>query len=263
MESVLNLLKGLKVIHPNVELNVVTFNTHCGKKFEQIKRVFQTHAVFQNADIIFLQEVEHKHTHESSEAMQLAKILGMNVYYADARPLKPGGSHGIAILSKLKLADTEMMQLPYFHSHLRPRTRIAQFSTVEINHEKILLVNVHLDVKVNLQERIAQLQPVLEKIKTIGISKVIMAGDFNTTPVYWYKGTFPVKIRRQTNGFKKFVKSHGFISANPIFGYTMRAGVVPLFLDAIFIKGMEITNSGVENSLKVSDHSPLWATIQV
>lgn len=241
----------------------VTYNIHYGKHIEKIAEAFKAHQNLSTADIILFQEIEYHDNAEKAQAAHIADSLGFHYRYAPAREIKKGGTHGIALLSRFPILEYEVLKLPYFHSSYQARERIAQLALIEIEGATVLVCNVHLDVRVNLLERIEQMKPVLIQLDQYKTERIIVAGDFNTTPMFWYKRTVPILVRNQEKGFKFFMEQLGFNATPTKRGHSFRAGPVPLFLDEIYVRGLKMQEAGVEKNVRLSDHKPLWAKIDL
>lgn len=242
---------------------IVTYNIHYGKEIKEIPAAFSNDAHLQAAEVILFQEIEYHDTAEKAQAKHVADELGFEYRYAPARELKRGGTHGIALLSKCPILEYEVMRLPYFHTSYQARERIAQLALIDIAGTPVLICNVHLDVRVNLMERIAQLKPVLLQLNQYQTKHVIIAGDFNTTPMLWYKRAVPVLVRNQQKGFRFFMEELGFTATPQKRGHSFRAGPIPLHLDEIYVQGLTIREAGVATNIRLSDHKPLWAHIDL
>ena len=93
--------------------------------------------------------------------------------YVPARE-RDGGTHGLAILSAFPIADVEKMELPDFG---KGRLRIALRASILVGDRRVEIINLHLDTKLNTQERIAHLHPVAIDAP----AAVLVGGDFNTS----------------------------------------------------------------------------------
>lgn len=242
---------------------IATYNVHYGKKIQKIPAAFSAHPHLQSAHILLFQEIEYHDTAEKAQAKHIADELGFEYRYAPARDLATGGTHGIALLSKYPILEYEVIRLPYFHTSYRTRERIAQLALLDVGGTPVLICNVHLDVRVNLMERITQLKPVLLQLSQYQTERIIIAGDFNTTPMLWYKRAVPVLVRNQQKGFRFFMEELGFTATPQKRGHSFRAGPIPLHLDEIYVRGLTIEEAGVANTIRLSDHKPLWARISM
>lgn len=253
------------VSKPSGCVRVVTFNVHFGKNLAKIVKAFAFNPNLAIADIIFFQEIENRRSQNKSQTKQLARALGLNFIYVPSRALSMGrGTHGLAVLSRFPLSGTEAIKLPVYKL-LRMRPRIAIASEVEVFGEKVKIYNVHLNGPLNYSERIKQLQTVIDHLK-MGKSgqPVILGGDFNTIPLITLANTMiPIFYHNQKRKFNSFLRKNGFQTNCEKAGHTMRRGLVMFQLDGIYPKNARVANFGVERSVKVSDHYPLWADIKI
>ncbi len=257
----------LPVLKPKAKgsLRVATFNAHFGRNIAKVGQAFLNNPNLALADVILLQEIEHRSGEKTSSASQLAKRLGLNFAYTAVRRLSLGrGTHGLAILSRLPINSTTVIKLPVYPL-LRFRPRLAVCSEVDFLGKKIKIYNVHLNGPLNYAKRILQLRDVLVDISLQNKSDtVILGGDFNTIPLMTLAGTMiPLFYDDQKNKFHLFLKKHGFMTNCEEIGYTMRRGFVRFQLDGIYPKNAKVAAFGIERSIKLSDHFPMWADIKV
>ena len=86
------------------------------------------------------------------------------------------------------------------------------------------------------------------------VKKCIIAGDFNT---------FSKSIRKTT--FQSFLKANYKIASESI-GWTYKYWYLlnkRAALDHIFIKGMNVIDSGKVTNRKPSDHLPIWGELKL
>jgi len=248
-------------------LRLVTFNVHFGQDISAIVDVFKQNSNLAQADIILLQEIEH-HTKESMpRAAQIAKALRLDFVYVPARKLSLNrGTHGLAILSKLPLSGTKAIRLPVYKL-LRLRPRVAVGTTVEIFGKKIKIYNVHLNGPLNYHKRVLQLRAVLNHIyQDVENQMTVLAGDFNTIPMVTLAGThLPLFYSNQKKKLNVYLKSMGFDTRCQSVGHTyvFKKGLARFQLDGIYTKSAPLVQFGLERSVKVSDHFPLWADIKI
>jgi endonuclease/exonuclease/phosphatase family metal-dependent hydrolase len=79
----------------------------------------------------------------------------------------------------------------------------------------------------------------------------VLLGDFNTLSKEKCKDT------------RQLLESRGFVTPFETGTPTWRGAGIRLHADWIFVRGMEITRWGVARPLKVSDHWPVWAEIEL
>jgi endonuclease/exonuclease/phosphatase family metal-dependent hydrolase len=243
-------------------LRVVTFNVHYARKPIKIAEAIQKNPRLSEADIFLLQEVEFHEKEIIPRAEAIASQLGFHYVYAPARDIPAIGSHGLAIVSRVKLEHTEIIKLPHYNI-LRPRTRIALLGTATIAGSKINICNVHLDTTLSFPRRIEQIGEVVQKLLKIPHGKIVLGGDFNTIPMKTVANKLPIFFENQKKRLHQYLSMQGFSTTTERIGYTLGRGLVRFQLDGIYTKNLNIIQSGVERSVKVSDHKPLWIDIKL
>jgi endonuclease/exonuclease/phosphatase family metal-dependent hydrolase len=162
-------------------LRIVTYNIRAG--LGGIKEISEDLRPL-SADIIALQEVERGiyGSRKIDQASSLAEALGMKLAYARSFSLE-GRDHGIAVLSRYPLSETETMPLPSASGRW---PRVALKSRVDTPWGPVRFVCVHLTRPwrtpfSHTRERMAQLRTIFDSMKGDSLPQ-IMAGDFNSTP---------------------------------------------------------------------------------
>lgn len=246
---------------PNI--TVVSYNVHSGENFKDLSDLFRNHENLKNADIILFQEIEHHQKEHVARAEHVAKALGHSFVYAPSRNLSHSDTHGLAILSRFPIISSRVVPLTSFRQPYNPCRRIALLAIVDAFGEEIAICNVHLDVQLNRKERIEQLRPALDAIERIGISRVIVAGDLNTAPVFWFARFLPIFYRNQRRALERFLHSFNYESGITDVTYTLRRWFVKLNLDGIFVRGLSALRAGMEGTVMLSDHQPVWVELTV
>lgn len=222
------------------------------------------------ADIVALQEAD-KWTARAGRhdvARELAQELRMR--YARAAGGRPGGEEpkskqwyldfeeqvgsgdegdtGVAVLSRLPLRDVERLELPWDECAWRPRLALA--ATAEHGAGRLHLFNSHIDPHASVEGQLRQHAAVLER--AAGLSgAVVLLGDFNTLS------------KRSCLETRRLLESGGFETPFPTGTATWRAGLVRLHTDWIFVRGARVRKYGVARPLRVSDHWPVWAELEL
>ncbi len=241
-----------------IVLRVASFNVHFGKKTDAIANLFIQHKNLAEADIIFFQEIEFYEREKVSRAENIARKLGYFFHYAPARPTILPGSHGIATLSRFPLLDNEILKLPKFNMVIHTRQRIALISHITLGGNAITLCNIHLDARLNTKQRLKQLDFALKRLEKE--PNVIIGGDFNTIPLFLAGRIFPVGFVNQVKKIHTEMTLRGFTHFCQHTTYTMKK-VVPMKLDHIYSNTFPIESCGVETSVRISDHKPIWADL--
>ena len=246
---------GRDVIARPTRVRLVTANVH-GSSGRVIAHAFLADPVLHCADILFLQEIEHYHRDQPSEAGRLARALGLSYAYAPGYGLDDGGSHGVAIVSRFPLSDIHVVELPYIGVHVNSARRIAVAAIAHINETEIQLYSVHLDNRINPAQRIAQMTPVFDDARAHGDLPAIMGGDLNTSPFCWLLHLVPVPCGRQTGRLEAFARQRGF--ATPVRHSGATSEWLGMRLDALYTRAIEVIDFDVARSVRISDHLPLW-----
>jgi endonuclease/exonuclease/phosphatase family metal-dependent hydrolase len=239
---------------PGARIRVVTYNVHFGEDVDALAA-----ALDGAGDVLLLQEIESYPDEGSSRAARLADRLAMNHVYAPART-EGDGAHGLAILTPLAIEEVEVMQLPDIEHAWNDRTRIALAATVG----GLRVVDVHLDTRANLTDRVRQLHPA---VAAEG-DRVVVAGDFNTDPYVWIAGGVPLASLAALNDLDQaaalddYMEAMEFDTPTAGAGDTFAAGPLSLRLDAIYSRGLATGDAGVLD-VDASDHRPLWLDVDL
>lgn len=250
-------------------LKTVTFNVHYGKNVAAIAQAIRNSAELQQADVVFLQEIQSYPSEGSSRTQRLAEELGMNYAYAPAKSFDQDGetgTHGNAILSKLPLESVVVMELPRGKLVVNEERRIALAADIRLDATNTVhLINVHLDTRLNATERILQLRPAI-----LGApDRTIVGGDFNTNPMVWAFNMVPIVPLAVIPGSDQapilddYLRQIGFATPTASYGKTVDFPVLNARLDSIFVRGLSSANGGVLRTTSISDHWPVWLDIPV
>lgn len=247
---------------PRPTLRIVTFNIHHGDDLPALIESLRRHPVLCSADIFLLQEIESYPAEGASRARQLAQALRMNYAYAPARRTRQGGTHGLAILSRYPLSDVRVLPLRQFDLNVHTRRRIALAATAHVGGHPLRLYNLHLDTRLNPQDRLEQLRPVVDAARDHAIAGAVVGGDFNTNPLRWLFHVIPIFRSDQAGAVDDFMRENGFDTPVAHAGSTSRKGLLRFRLDSLYSRGVHVQAFGVERSVEVSDHLPVWMDIR-
>ncbi len=243
-------------------LRIVSYNIKDGGVDpSEIAAAFRANSNLASADVVLIQEAEAFPDENGTRISRMAEDLGMAWIYAPARP-QDAGTLGDAILSRYPLDDLAVMRLPLAPNK---RQRIAVAATIDFGGEPIRVVTTHLDTSLNITDRIVQLHPVVRDLE----ETAIVGGDFNTNPYAWQDGQIPliptsqVVDTDQAPLLDDYMSRLGF--ANPVaaLGATEIRYGIESRLDAVFVRGLVVGSSGVERSVDLSDHWPVWTDIKI
>lgn len=210
----------------------------------------------QEADFYLFQEVRHSET-SASVADEVARQLDFSVAFA---PSAGADDQGLAIVSRYQLFNVEMKQLKTCNLRFRCRDRFALAATAQTHWGDLRLWNLHLDTRINQQERLLQLQPVMHDAASHNVPRLI-GGDFNTNGFYWLGNVLPLPWRSgHGSAIRKAMRQQGFESPFPNRLDTWSP--LHLHLDWIFLGGLKSIATGVE-TIPFSDHKAIWVRAKI
>jgi endonuclease/exonuclease/phosphatase family metal-dependent hydrolase len=251
-----------KVHEKGPHLRVVTFNVYLAPDPQAVADAILANPNLRTADIFMLQEIEGHEEEQKLRTQVIADALEMHFVYAPARRLERAlGTHGLAILSRFPITEAETIKLPFLRLGWRSRDRIALRADLDVSGTPLTVVNVHLDTRLNPDERIRQLKPVMDRALEHPEVNVVVGGDFNTIPLGFFRRAFPVSRRDQRRALDEYFLRQGFTGHVGEVDRTTRHGFFSMKLDTIYTRGIDLIGYGVEEGVTVSDHLPLWADI--
>lgn len=229
-------------------VKIVTYNIKMGEKvkvaFQELNQVPE----LKDADILLLQEMD------PIGVEKVAQSLDFNfIYYPAVRHSINNKDFGNAILSKWAITDHKKVILPHQHP-LRKMKRVAVFATVGIGGHKILVCSVHTETYIlGYEKKLEQVESIIENINS-DHRYVVVGGDFNTDVQYSVMAT--ERLFRKA-GFKRVTKGVGETAkGDPL-------GIIGFEMDHIFVRGMEVIDSGKYGEAMASDHLPVWALLKI
>ena len=210
--------------------------------------------------VIALQEVDRakKRSGHVNHARTLAEGLGM--YYAWAAPPAPQDGKaseeetGVELLSSYPLTNITRIVMP--HTGPGGRWRVALGATVKIGRISLRAYSVHSETRIPVSLKIEQLGAVLEDLAHYPLSTpAIVMGDFNS----WE----PMTISRIRKLFSNAGFTTPFSDDEPTFMRNAMLFDLELKLDWIWLRGLPAPSFGIDRSLTVSDHFPLWTVVDL
>jgi len=238
------------------ELRVVTFNVHMEAGAKLAEAITHDPAL-RDADLIILEEV-HRDGIGCSAACVIGRELGFaSVYAPGHRNDQDGpGDDGVAILSRAPITSAQVIVLPHFDVHVNGGRRIALAATIVQHGKPITVYAVHLENRLNVRDRRAQLLPVLRHAERQA-TPIIMGGDFNTSPFTWLAHLVPILTTTQPTRLEELVRAHGLDTPVTSSGATHH--LLGMRLDALYTRGFRTTELNIADAEDVSDHLALWA----
>jgi endonuclease/exonuclease/phosphatase family metal-dependent hydrolase len=242
---------------PADTISIATLNLDHEANFDKVRRAFEAAPRLRNADIILLQEVAHV-----DGGLSIAERLSTQLNYSVA--FSPEGSRvydrGLAVVSKFPIEDSRVEWLTPYNLHFKTRHRFALAVTLRLPAGELNVWNAHLDSRINPEQRLGQLQPVMdEAAKLTGLR--LIGGDFNTNDFYWIDHVLPIP---HGGGYRSTVRRAlaklGF--ETPFEDQLVTLPIARQHLDWLFVNGLEPLRSGAE-SIAFSDHHAIWAAFRV
>jgi endonuclease/exonuclease/phosphatase family metal-dependent hydrolase len=239
------------------------------RNIQTAARLFSDNALLPSPDILALQEADKQTSRAGGQhvAALLAEALGtsyVHVAVGIPRGVQPKrrewwlnfeeqiasndpGDTGIALLSRVPLAEIQRIDLPWHDCQWRPR--LAMAATISLGHERVRLFNVHIDPHGPLDNQHQQTEAVLKRAE-LHDGPLIVLGDFNTLST------------QKAIEIRKLMEGHGFTTPFPTNIATWRGAGFRFHADWIFVRALSVNRWGVAKPLKVSDHWPIWAEIE-
>ena len=243
---------------------------HVSNLISVAARAFTNGKLLPAVDVLALQEADKRtiRTGGHHVACELAAQLDMNWAHAPAgipRGIKPAkrqwwldfeepidlydkGDTGVALLSRLPLTDVARIDLPWQECPWRPR--LAMGATISAGRGQIRIFNAHVDPHAASGGQLAQLELITALAEATTLPTLIL-GDFNTLS------------KQKCIETRRFLESRGYTTPFPTGTWTWRGGGLLMHADWIFSRGLKIPRWGVAKPLKVSDHWPIWAEVDL
>jgi endonuclease/exonuclease/phosphatase family metal-dependent hydrolase len=212
-------------------------------------------------DVLMLQEVGDRSHDGAAFVAALGDRLGFHFAYAPADRLGDAETKGLAILSRHRLEDVRIYPLKYHRLRFRSRCRIALAASLITANGPVRLVNVHLDTRINSQDRLAQLAPLVDALDPVDAPQII-GGDFNTMDIRWVRTMWPFPyLQRQASAVRARLGIHGFQTPFTSGRPTFRFLGLPLRLDWLYLKRLEAVDWNVD-TVRFTDHRGVWVRVK-
>lgn len=240
------------------EIKVLSYNIRwrSGDDLKTLIKLFQSDPEIGNARILALQEVDrHKKRSGNKNTVKLiAEELGMHYVWAAPPAPKPNDEEetGVAILSVYPLSEVHRIVLP--HKGPNGRQRVALGATVEIDNRRWRVYSAHTETRIAVGKKLEQFKAVLDDLANYPANMpAIIMGDLNT----WEPNA--------DGKTSKFFLDAGL--KTPFGGHATfkrRVLFVPieLKLDWVWLRGLEASGFGIDRTVEVSDHFPLWTNLK-
>ncbi|HEY5923231.1 MAG TPA: endonuclease/exonuclease/phosphatase family protein, partial [Kofleriaceae bacterium] len=215
------------------------------------------------ADVILIQETSAWPGEATTRTAQIAEQMAMTWAHDPVRLLPDGVMQGNAIISRLPLERIAVKLLPNVEQpyHGQPRRAIA--ADVVIGDKRLRVVSVHLDVRLQITDRIRQLDPAVTDMD----ERVVVGGDFNTAPWQWADGLVPLTSTEAVVGMEQaailddYMASRRYASALSVDTNTFRLPL-GMRLDNLYPRAVPMLGAGVEH-VGGSDHWPIYVDVDL
>ena len=250
-------LPSLDGAPPADTISIASLNLAHESSFEKVVHDVEAAPRLRSADILLLQEVAHVDGGPSI-ASRLADRLGYSVAFAPEGPKV--FDRGLAVVSKFPIEDSKVEWLTPYNLVFKTRHRFALAVKLRVPAGELRIWNAHLDTRINPEQRIGQLQPVMDEAAKLTGPRLI-GGDFNTNDFYWIDHVLPIP---HGGGYRSAVRRAmaqlGF--KTPFQDQLVTLPIARQHLDWMFVNGLEPLNSSAE-PIPFSDHHAIWAMFRV
>ncbi len=237
-------------------ISIASLNLDHQSSFEKVVHDFEAAPRVSHADIILLQEVSHVEGGPSI-ASRLADRLGYQVAFAPEGPNV--FDRGLAVVSKFPIEESKVEWLTPYNLLFKTRHRFALAVKLRVPSGELRIWNAHLDTRINPDQRLKQLQPVMDEAARLTGPRLI-GGDFNTNDFYWIEHTLPFPRGGYRSTVRRAMAQLGF--KTPFQDQLVTLPIARQHLDWLFVNGMEPLSSSTE-SIPFSDHNAIWAAFRV
>lgn len=244
--------------HANPTIRILSYNIRwrSGEDLRKLIDLFRTDEEIGGASILALQEVDRnrKRTDRTNTGKLIADELGL--HYAWAAPPATTSDReeetGVAIMSAYPLSEIRRIVLP--HPGPGKRRRVALGATVTIGKTQMRVYSVHSETRIGVNKKMEQLRAVLADLSQHPKEMpAIVMGDFNTWEPDAVSAT--ISLLEQAGFATPFDRRSTFCRDLLLFDLKLK-------LDWIWLRGLATDGHGIDRSIKLSDHWPLWAVVR-
>ena len=239
-------------------LKVVSYNIRWrgGDDLHTLAQLLKDDPEVGGAAILGLQEVDRnkKRSGNKNTAQILADDLGM--YYAWAAPPRLKGEKeeetGVALLSVYPLTDLRRLVLP--HQGPGGRRRVALGATIKLGPVPLRVYSVHSETRIPVDCKLGQMKAVIDDLARYGKDMpAVVLGDLNTWEPAAVAKTFELFAAE---------RFHTPFDEQPTFFRRALFISIELKLDWIWLRNLVATSNGIDRTIKLSDHWPLWIVLR-
>lgn len=245
-------------------LRIASWNLHFAPDPGDLLAQLRASQELASADVILFQETTRWPGDVESRTAQLAAGLAMTWAHVPVHALPDGIVQGNGIVSRYPLERVAVKQLPLIDEPTFDQERAALAADVVVGEHRVRVVSLHLDVRLQITDRIRQLDPAVTDMD----ARAVVGGDFNSAPWEWVDALVPLTSSEAVIGMKQaailddYMASRGYTST---IAHDVNTFTFPGFgmrLDDLYPRGLPIVASGIEH-VGGSDHWPIYVDIDV
>jgi endonuclease/exonuclease/phosphatase family metal-dependent hydrolase len=184
----------------------------------------------------------------------IADELGLHYAWAAPPAPKPKDEEetGVAILSVYPLSDVRRIVLP--HEGPNRRRRVALGATIEVGSRQWRIYSAHAETRIDFDKKLEQFKAILQDLAQYPRdTPAIVMGDLNT----WEAGAGRKTIKLFADAGLKTP-----FGDKPTFRRRLLLVPIELELDWVLLRGLEPASHGIDNTIEISDHWPLWTIVR-
>lgn len=242
---------------PDRAVSVVSLNLAKENNPDYVVDTIQRVPRLRETDLFLFQEVMTGDPNPNV-AEEIAHRLGYFSVFEPAAPDVP--DQGLALVSRYPIDNVEIQPLKACDLLFRDRSRFALAATVRTPWGGMRVWNAHLDTRINADERLEQLQPVIDEASRHSGPRLI-GGDFNTNELFWLASTVPIpRGPSHRAAIRSAMRRHGF--ETPLSDSMNTFPAFRRHLDWIFVRDLKSLAASVEPT-SFSDHNAIWARVRL
>jgi endonuclease/exonuclease/phosphatase family metal-dependent hydrolase len=185
-----------------------------------------------------------------------------HVAWVPLNRLRGGEFEGQAIASRFPIRSAEVWPLPTRGGAAKRRVALA--ATLNVDGTDVLFVNTDHELSIFSADHgnARQTRGLLEHLGRAGndggAGPAVVAGDFNTA------GCVPrlLSAPQERAQLRRAMAGARFVPAVPDRVPTFHAGPYSAALDHVFVRGLTVMESGVDDRARGSDHRPVWCRVE-
>jgi endonuclease/exonuclease/phosphatase family metal-dependent hydrolase len=245
-------------------LRIASWNLHFAPDPDDLLAQLRASQQIAAADVILLQETSTWPGDSESRTAQLADGLAMTWAHTPVHELPDGVVQGNGILSRYPLESVAVMHLPHIDEPTFDQERAALAADVVVGDHRVRVVSIHLDVRLQITDRIRQLDPAVTNMDP----RAVVGGDFNSAPWQWVDALVPLTSSEAVIGMKQaailddYMASRGYTSTIAPDVNTFTFPGFGMRLDDLYPRALPTLASGIEH-VGGSDHWPIYVDIDL